>query len=300
MSIKIKDKFELIYSRNAEGKSEEIKNVLPIKKFTLKAYETPKEDYFHLTMLASAFARTHKGEDIVGKYIKQVGAVHMKEYPLPGFVTKDGDAYINTAVLPGTYVSDYSSPDIYAMFLYVIALKSYITKNPFEPEVENHIAEFYIQTFMNLFGKKYGLTGAYKTLIPELQVLIACYVKSGIMGIELTEEILNKISNKFYINASSINIPKDINTTNGFLKALKTNNIIPLSENKFSTTIINCSGISSLPMFETGDRLFATILASSVSGNTIFSKFWRKKQAKIYEKLLNISIVNAKRGLSNT
>lgn len=289
----IKKKFELIY-----GKTGEIYNVLPVKKSTMKGYELSKEDYIHMTMLASAFSRTHKGVDIVSQNIKKVGVVRLDEYPLPGFLTSDGEAFINVSVLPGAYISDYSSADIYAMFLYAICLKAYITKQPFEKDIENHISEFYIQTFMNLFGKKYGLTGSYKNLIPILQGIVAIYVKTGLMGEQLTDDVLNKISNRFYIDVKDIDIPDDINTTFGFLKSLKTNNVIPLSENKFSTTIINISGVSSLPMFEDTSRLFATVVASAVPGNSVFSKYWRKKQTKIYEKLMNIGTIAAQRGSS--
>ena len=287
----VKSKFELIY-----GKTGDVFNVLPFKKSTLSADSIPKEDVSHLMLLSNAFSRTVKN-DIVSKHIKSCGVVRMETYPLPAFVTTSGEAYINLSVMTSSYVSDYSPSDIYALFTYAIALKAFITKKPFEPDVENHVAEFIIQTFMNLFGKKYGLTGSYKNLIPELQGLCALYVATGMMGKDYNSNLVGYLSNKYYTDLSKLKIPNNINQTIPFLRTLRANNVVPLTENLFSTTIINVSGANSLPMFEDTSRLFSTIMASSIPGNSIFSKYWRKKQSKIYEKLLSIGQINADRAL---
>ncbi len=288
----VKEKFELIYGKNGN-----VYNVLPVRKPTLAPYQISKEEFFHLKILSDAFSKTHMSGKIVQSNIDKAMAVRIPEYPLPGFVTKDGIAVINLSVLPSEHISDYASADVYSMFLYAISLKAYATTKPFEKEIENHVAEFIMSKFMSLFGKKYGLTGSHRDLIPHMQVIIALYVHSSMMGYPLDDTEIDKLSSKFLTDANDLKLVKELNTTIGFLRALKYNNIIPLSENKFSTTIINLAGVSSLPLFEDISRFFATLLASSVSGNSLFSRYWGKGNRKMYEKLVEIADINAKRAL---
>jgi hypothetical protein len=286
----IKDKFELIY-----GKSGNVYNIMPIRRPTLAPYQISKDDFFHLKILANSVAKTHVSGKLVLDNIDKAMAVRIPEYPLPGFITKDGIAVVNLSVLSSEHVSDYSTSDIYSMFLYAISLKIFATAKPFEKEIENHVAEFIMSKFMSLFGKKYGLTGSHSDLIPHMQVIIALYVHSAMMGYPLDETEINKMSSKFLTDANDLKNIQNLNTTIGFLRALKTNDIIPLSENKFSTTIINLAGVSSLPLFEDVSRFFATLLACSVSGNSQFSRYWGKGNRKMFEKLVQIADINAKR-----
>lgn len=288
----VKEKFELIY-----GKTGNVYNIMPVRRPTLAPYQISKEDFFHLKILSDAFSKGHMSGKIVQENISKAMAVRIPEYPLPGFVTKDGIAVVNLAVLPSEHISDYASADIYAMFLYAISLKAFATAKPFEKEIENHVAEFIMSKFMSLFGKKYGLTGSHKDLIPHMQVIIALYVHSSMMGYPLDDDQVIKMSSKFLTDANDLKMIKDLNTTIGFLRALKYNNIIPLSENKFSTTIINLAGVSSLPLFEDISRFFATLLGASVSGNSQFSRYWGKGNRKMFEKLVEIGNINLARAL---
>lgn len=286
----VKPSFELIY-----GKTSKIYNVFPINSKQLDEFKISNEDFFHLKILCTSFARTQSSGDIVLDNINDIIAVRVPSYPLPGFITKDGKGVINLSVLSSEYISDYSSADVYSLFLYVISLKLFITNTPFEKEIENHVTNFIISKFMGLFGKKYGLLGSHKGLIPYMQVIIALYVHTAMMGNELNKEEISKISSRYLVDANELKMLNEINTTIGFLKILKYNNIIPISENKFSTTIINIAGVSALPLFEDISRFFATILASSVPGNSIFSRFWGKGNRKLYEKIIEIGNINLKR-----
>lgn len=290
--MKAKEKFELL-----SGKTGDVYNVLPVKKNTLKAFEVSKEDYVYLQTVFMAYSRGRTENKKLLEHVKSVKITKLETYPLPGYVSKDGEGYINLSVLPSKFTSDYSSPDLYAMLLYSLALKTFINKNPFPDDVENIISEFYIQTYMNLFGKKYGLTGTYKSLIHSMQVILGLYVRCSILGKELNDESISKISNKYYLDANSLKIDDSIKTTVGMLRLMRSNNILPITENIFGTNVINVGGMNSLPMFEDGYRLFATIIASSVPGNTVFTKYWRKKQQKIYEKVLTYASDNLIRSL---
>lgn len=290
--MKIKESFELIKDKNKKN----VDNVLPIRRNTLKAFEVDKDDYNHLRVLAKGFSRAHGGGNYVIDNIDKCAVVRMSDYPLPGFVTKDNVPVINISVLPSQYVSDYASPDIYSMYLYALTLQSFIKNDPFDKDIEIHISNFYIAAFMKFFAKKHGLQGSYKHLIPNLQLIIALYVHAGIMGLPINDTEINKLSNRYFPSSpSELNLTDDLSTTIGFLHTLKRNNIIPLSENSFSQTIINTSGLSSLPAYEDGARFFSTLTASSISGSSIFSSFFRKINRQLYEKLVYMSLQNIKK-----
>lgn len=294
--MRIKESFELI--KDKAGR--EVFNVAPFTANTLQAYEVDADDKHHIHVLAKGYSKAHGGSsgNFVTANMDKCAIIRMPEYPLPGFVTKDGTAAINLSVLPSIYVSDYSAPDIYSMLLYSLTLTSYIKKRPFEKDIDIHIANFYISAFMKFYSKKHGLQGSYKYLIPNLQVIIALYVHSGIMGQPINQSVINKFSNRYYATAANeLNLNFDLSTTIGFINALKQNNIIPISENLFSQTIINTSGLSSLPAYEDGSRLFSTLVASSVSGSSIFSSFFRKINKGLYEKMVFIALQGTKRGI---
>lgn len=292
--MRIKESFELI--KDKSGK--QVYNISPVSSNTLEAFQVDDDDKQFLQVLAKGYGKAHGGGNYVIDNMNDCLIVRMKEYPLPGFVSRDKKPVINLSVLPSLFVSDYSAPDIYSMYLYAITLKSFIERQPFEKDIDIHISNFYIAAFMKYFSKKHGLQGSYKYLIPNLQVIIALYVRYGIMGYSPDKSEFIRIANRYYATAaSSMDLEKfDLSSTIGFLKTIKYNNIIPISENSFSQTVINTSGLSSLPAYEDGSRFFSTLTASSVSGSSIFSSFFRKINTKVYEKIVYMSLQNIKKG----
>lgn len=291
--MKIKESFELIKDKSGR----QVNNILPVTSNTLTAFEVDSDDKHHLEVLSKGYSKAHGGGSLVFSKMNECIIVRLPEYPLPGFVTKDNVAGINLSVLPSQYVSDYSAPDIYSMFLYSITLQNYIKRKPFERDIDIHISNFYISAFMKFFSKKHGLQGSYKHLIPNLQFLIGLYVNVSIIGYDINPILINKIATRYYATgAKNLNLDFDFSTIIGFLTALRKNNIIPISENTFSQTIINTSGLTSLPAYEDGYRLFSTLVASSISGGSVFSSFFRKINKGLYEKMVFIALQNAKKG----
>jgi hypothetical protein len=288
----IKEKFELIYRG-----SDEVYNIVPLSKSTIRAYEIDKEDKEHLQMLGKSFSRIkkHPSSDIVDANMKDVVFVKLPIYPLPGFVTKDGLAVANLSVIPVTLITDYTTSDIYSLLLYAISLKQYIVKKPFSPGNEINIANMIFSIFMKLFGKKSGLIGSFKHLIPKLQFLIFLYVSVSFMGFEQTNTLIKKIGTTLYMNPDELKLDGyDFRRVRDFLAAINDNEIISISENKFSSQIVATAGMSSLPMFEDISRFFATILVSDIPGTTQFSGFWSKVNTALFQKLVYIGLSNLK------
>lgn len=289
----VKDKFELIYKTGGE-----VFNVVPLSRGTLKAYEVDKNDVRHLQILAETFGRlkNHPASKIISDNFKNLIIVDIPTYPLPAFITKNGLAVVNLSVLPAKLLTDYSASDIFSLFLYTLALYSFITKKPMKQGTEANVAGMIFSVFMKIFGKKSGLIGSYKYLIPKLQFLIYLYVSVSMMGIPDNESTRKRIASIVFIDISDMKLDYNFSSTNEFIKSVNDNEIIPLSQIKFSTAIISIGGISSLPMFEDLSRFFATILASTVP-NTQFSYFWAKVNQNLFNKLVEIGLNNLSRGV---
>lgn len=285
----VKEKFELIYRGTTE-----VYNVVPLKKSTLKAYEIDKDDRNHLLTLVRSFGRIkqHISSKFVENNMNKILLINLPTYPLPGFIARDGTAVANLSVIPVTLVTDYTSSDIYSLFLYASSLKYYVTKKPFALGTEINIANMIFSIFMKLFGKKSGLIGSFKYLIPKLQFLTFLYISVAFMGLEQNETLIRKIGSTLFVRPEELKLNYDFRSVKGFLEALNDNEIISISENKFSSMIVGVAGMSSLPMFEDISRFFATILASDIPGSTSFSGFWSKVNVSLFEKLVYIAVTN--------
>lgn len=292
--MNIKEKFELVYN-----KSGSVYNILPIRKHTLEGFKVSNEDKLHLKILTSSYARTKaSSSSFIMDNFDNIAVCRIDDYPLPASITQDNIPIINLSVLPSEFISDYTAADIYAMVLYALVLNVYITKKPFESEIESHISNFLIYTFMKLFAKRSGLLGSYKDKIPKLQLILSLYVNVSMMGTKFDDRLLSKLSNKYFIDARTLDVEKfNFNSIHGMFNALKHNNILSLSENSFSSSIINLMGVNSLPLFEDSSRFFATLVGSTVSGNSLFSSYFKKVNTSLYDKLVNIAYINVKRGL---
>lgn len=290
----VKEKFELVYKSTGN-----VYNVLPLSSGTLKAYEIEKEDKNHLIGLVNTFGRMKPSPltPIIKDNAHKCIIVKMPEYPLPGFATKSGNPVINLSSIPVTLITDYMPTDIYSLFLYSISLAAFVNKKPFKSGVEVNIANMIFSIFMKIFGKKSGLIGAFKDLIPKLQFLIHLYVKVSMMGEIQRPNLINKVASQFYINTNEMKLDYDFNSVSNFLTAINENNIISISTFKFSSTIVNIAGMASLPMFEDVSRFFSTTLASTIPGNTNFSYYWSKVNPGLFQKLNNIAYTNLKRSV---
>ena len=281
--MKVKEKFELIY-----GKTGQIYNVVPLRSAVLKAFEIPKEDAQYLRNLAKMHIRTKKetGSEFVAERLESCKLIRLADYPLPAFVSKDGIGYINLAIMPSEDAADYSPTDIYALFLYTTTLTVFITKQAVPDGIEDQVSAFIFAIFMKMFRKKSGLAGA-RELIPKLAFLVSLYVHVGMFGFPDDERTRRRIASFLYTSIEDLKLDYDFSSPTEFLKAINDNSIISISNNRFSTEVINRGDIPSLPMFEDVSRFFSSILASTIPGSRIFTNTWGKIRPDLYQVLVN-------------
>lgn len=281
--MRVKKEFELVYKTTGA-----VYNIVPLSNSTLMAYRVSKEDANHLLANAMTYNRIkpHGASKIIEKYMKNVLIINMPEYPLTGFVTTSGQPVINLNPLGSGFITDYTSSDIFSLFLYSISLWGYITKQAISEDNAETISNMFFSIFMKSYGKKSGLIGSYSYLIPNLRFLTNLYIYVAFFGKEPTIALKQKIANQLYIKYDELKLDYDFSSIKEYLKSINENNIISLSPNTFSTTIINKVGIASLPLFEDLSRFYATLLASTVIGNSQFPGYFTKVNTSLFDRLI--------------
>ena len=281
----IKPSFDLIYGK----KGDQIYNIVPLSKSTLSAYEVDSDEFFYLKNLVKMHIKSKNevGNEYVLKNLDRIFVVRLDTYPLPGFVSKDGYGYINISAMPSSNISDFSTTDIYALYLYTTVLRSFIVSQSIPADSDELISTFLFSIFMKMYRKKAGLTGAYRTLIPKLAFIIWVYVYIGMMGNKDTESARRKIAGNLYTDFNDLKTDYNFSSISDVLKCLNENNIITTSTNNFSTQVINYGGIVSLPIFEDASRFFATLIATTVPGSKLFSSYWAKVRPDLFKKVVS-------------
>jgi len=283
----VKKQFELITT-----KAGAVHNIVPIPKSTLAAFKVDKDDYNHLMGQISIFTkyRPHITSNIVNKYLNKCQIVRMEDYPLPGFVSELGEPVINLSAMSTTTGVDYNQFDIYSMAIYAISLYLYTSKKNIRSDNIIIVSSMIFSIFMRLYGKKSGLIGSYSYLIPKLRFLIELYVSCSMFGSEPSEKLKQKIANSLYLKYTDLKLDFDFTSVSGFLTSINENSVISLSQHTFSSLMINRGGVVSLPIFEDISRFFATIMATSVYGTSVFAIPFSKFNKSLYPKLLSVGM----------
>jgi hypothetical protein len=282
--MRIKDKFELMSTRGSG-----VYNILPFNEKTLKSFSLSKEEKMYVNNLVKMYIRSRPntvGSTHVLNNLDSCTAVKLEDYPLPVFIDKKGNPYINTNILSQDSVSDYTPSDIYVLYLNALMLSNFLVNKRIPDGMYQDVSNYLYSVFMKMFGKKSGLLGSYKDLIPKLRFLVSLYTKCGLFGEPDTDDTRKKIASALYTSFDDLKMDYDFTSITGFINSLKENQIIPLSTVKFSQQVVQIGGVQSLPMFEDISRMFSTLPCSLVSGNTLYRSFWTKMPGTAYKKIV--------------
>jgi hypothetical protein len=190
--------------------------------------------------------------------------------------------------MPSDNISDYSTTDMYTLFLYTASLRAFITSNSIPDDADELISSFIFSVFMKMYRKKAGLAGSYRDLIPKLAFIIWLYTYVGMLGHEDTITARRKIAGNLYTSFEDLKLDGfNFSSITDVLKCLNENGIITTSTNSFSTQVINYGGVASLPLFEDPSRFFATLISTTVPGSRVFASYWAKVRPDLFKKVIS-------------
>jgi hypothetical protein len=148
-----------------------------------------------------------------------------------------------------------------------------------------------VQLLLKAFAKAYGLTGGYVDMIPQFRFFTSLYIYISFFGFDKDASInkamgFSRVDPKIFRN----NISKyDFSKIDDYLLAMSENEITPgLNNYRFLDRMIRNFGVFNLPVFEDLMRFSATMVASSINGNTYFSPSFLMQAPKFYTKINEI------------
>jgi hypothetical protein len=291
----IKESFELI---------KDMPNVFHYSENQLKGVtiESDLLDLIRLIKLLESRVKHFTSEKVFdliyddSKVKKNIRIVKAEKYLLPvSYNIPTDEIIINILPFGISEISRLDSKVAYSLVAYGICFKSLVTK---KLKITEKYASPYINYLMTvlirIFGKEFGLLGAYSGEIPKLKFLLSTYILTSFFGIKQTEAY--KISSsfaRFNYNNIEQNLRKyDFNSITDLILSLSELKVMPgISKYNFTAKILKFLSVNFLPALEDISRFTCTILASDISGNNMIPAFIYSYNKNEYDKILEMTKV---------
>jgi hypothetical protein len=263
---------------------------------SFKIEESDREIFISTIKIFMAKAKNHFTNMFVDFHVKNdfkhVDIIRYTKYPLPAVYNRQTKrCVINLSAFGKRSVSNIESRDVYTLMVYghVCSFLSAGVKIPIDgAEV---FCEYITQMLLKIFAKAYGLSGSYVDLIPQFRFFTSLYIYTSFFGLS-GKEAINRSTGFSRVDPKSFktDLSKyDFNKIDDYLLAMSENEITPgLNIYKFLDRMIRNFGIFNLPIFEDLMRFSATMVASSINGNTYFSPSFQMYNPKFYLKINSI------------
>lgn len=276
-------------------------NIVNIPQSTIDSYKVEdeeKEIFLHSVKLFSSKAKSHITYPFVMANIKNemkfFDIVRIKEHPLPSMFNKSTKrVLLNLTPFGRKKIQNMNVRDLYTLTVYSHFVAYYSSVVKFPLRYSEIVSEYMSSMFLKTFAKKYGLVGSYVDLIPELRYLVSVYIQTSFFG------IAQKIAYKNAVKTSRFN-PKDIEinlddydflNAKSFIKSLSDSGVLPgMNTYLFISIMMASVGSVSIPMFEDLMRFCSTMVASTVSGNTIFTPRLQGYSPDLYNSIVSAVI----------
>lgn len=258
--------------------------------------EEDKEIFLSTVKIFTSKSKSHFSSKYVNFHVsngfKYIDIVKISDYPLPVAYNKTTSrGIINLSAIGRKNVSNISMRDMYALVLasHVCSCLS----GGAEISVENSepFCEYLTQVFLKIFSRKYGLTGTYVNLIPQLRFLLSLYIYCSFFGVS-QKDAMKKASHFSKLSEREIKIDfkkYNFGKIDDLLLALSDAQVTPgLTKYSFLDIMIRHFGTLNLPLFEDVMRFSSILMSSSINGNTIFPPMLQMYNQKLYLKVNSI------------
>jgi hypothetical protein len=227
---------------------------------------------------------------------KKIIVVNIPNYSLHISYNKPSDQMVFNLTpydVDNIYTNNIDFKNIYAQLVYGLTFYNLVTeKFNVKQSYFAPISNFLLSMFVSIFGKEYGLLGAYTANITKLNFLINCYVLSAFFGI--TGKKLYKNSSV----ASGFNYKEieesldnyDFSNIEIFIKSLSDFRVFP-GMNKYSFTgkMVRMTGVNFLPALEDLSRFISIMTCIDIKGSSIISTYISKYDSSSFNRIIEIS-----------
>jgi len=273
------------------------KNILDYPKSKLSSFEVEEEGRKAILDTVELFSNKAKGnfayelvQRQMGNDLKNYTFVDIQKYILPAaFNTNTKKILINMSVWGRKNVFNIPPQDLYSIIIYGYICAYYSVK-PIKPAFENDICDFMSSIYIKLFAKRYGLMGSYAGEINKLRFLVTTFTMKSFFNASLSKAF-KKAGNLSQITIKDFDIDLtdfDFSDAKDFLRCLSDSGVLHgLTTYEFASKKIRTFGVQSLSMFEDGMRFMATLGASTINGNDLFSPAIAKYHPQLFTKIID-------------
>lgn len=226
-----------------------------------------------------------------------IQVLNLPNYVLP--VSYNGStrtAVINLESFGTDDISRVDPRNIYACVVYAICFSSLINGSVKVRNVYySPIVNFLLSVFIRMFGKEFGLLGAYAIEIPKLKFLLACYIQGAFFGVTNQTEMYKKAgtSSGFDFRDRVQELKAfDFSNIEDFIEALSKTGVMPgINRYRFAGRVLRRLSMNFLPALEDLSRFISVLTTSSIPGTTIVPTSIFRYNEREFAKVLEISKV---------
>lgn len=240
----------------------------------------------------------HFSSSYMSNFFKKDGRVYVVNIPnylLPvSYNIKTQDILLNLNYFNNNDISRIDPRNVYALLLYGISFKNLIENGHkiIKDDVYDPVSDFMSTLILRMFGKQYGIMGAFSSEIPKMRFATHLYVMTSFFG-----ETQNKIYKKSasYAGFDHFQVLDkldnyDFSKVREYVRFLNDSGAMPgFNSYALSSRLINSFGIFFIPMIEDVSRFFSTMLIGEMKGSSIVSGFVSKLNLKASSKISAIN-----------
>ena len=225
-------------------------NTISLPEATIDNYRVNEEEKDFFKSSVSIFSKKAKSHTTFSSVRKHIGndfshfdIVRMSKYPLPVvYNTNTKKIVINISALGRRTVSSIEPRDLYALVVNGHTYSS-LLYSQFPTANAASVSEFMSAIFLKTFSRKYGLSGSFFDLIPELRFLVSVYVLVSFFGLNINSAAKKAIiTSKYQLDKTKINLDAyDFSSIKELIKVLSETGTLPgLTTYSFLSTQTDC------------------------------------------------------------
>ena len=289
----IKEKFVLL---------KDVPNVLKLSNSVINAH-SKEEDILNLVRVLRLVEhrirhftskRVYEIASNISTTKKLIHVINFPQYTLPvSYNSPTKKIVININPFGVDEISKLDPKVIYASVVYGICFSDLVTgKTRVKDLYFPPITQFLTTVFVRIFGKEYGLLGAYATELPKLKFLLGCYILDSFFGVK-KDAAYKKASvvSSYPYKADIDQLNKyDFSDIGDFITSLSEMKVMPgLSKYNFTAKFLRFLTINFLPALEDCSRFISSMLVANIPGSPIIPSFIYTYNVTEYNKILTIT-----------
>ncbi len=273
-----------------------VDNYFNINQSTIDSFRIDEYDKENVVRIIKLLLHktNHISTDLMARKVESVfddaDFVSLLKYPLPAvYNVKSKRVVINLKALGKKEVTNIDPHALYSIIFYGYMLKLFYHR-PLQIKTNREICEYFLDMFLSMFGRRYGIMASYKDMIPKLHFIITTYILTSFYGQDQSKTY--NTASRAGVSAKDFDLDfskYDLYNSRQFIKLLSESNVFPgFDLSSFASYIFKRFNIIGLPLFEDSMRFMATMAASTLPSGGAFPKDLQRFNNKKYTQIVKI------------